>query len=84
MHATLAQDIACQEELTFDYNFERYGDKPMRCYCGSKTCRKFIGGVQDTYHESMTLVGGAASSWEQYTWEQYSWDMGAVLRMLWG
>ncbi len=34
------------EELTFDYNFERYGDKPMRCYCGSRTCRKFIGGTQ--------------------------------------
>jgi histone-lysine N-methyltransferase SETD2 len=39
-------DIANGEELTFDYNFERYGDKPMRCYCGSKRCRKFIGGTQ--------------------------------------
>lgn len=36
------------EELTFDYNFERYGDKPMRCFCGSKKCRKFIGGTQET------------------------------------
>jgi len=36
------------EELTFDYNFERYGDKPMRCFCGSKRCRKFIGGTQET------------------------------------
>lgn len=27
------------EELTFDYNFERYGDKPMRCYCSTKLCR---------------------------------------------
>jgi hypothetical protein len=40
------KDIAAQEELTFDYNFERYGDKPMRCYCGTKKCRKFIGGTQ--------------------------------------
>ena len=32
------------EELTFDYNFERYGDKPMRCYCGTKSCRKTVGG----------------------------------------
>ena len=39
-------DIANGQELTFDYNFERYGDKPMRCYCGSKRCRKFIGGTQ--------------------------------------
>jgi hypothetical protein len=40
------KDIAAQEELTFDYNFERYGDKPMRCFCGTKKCRKFIGGTQ--------------------------------------
>jgi SET domain-containing protein len=51
------QDIAKGEELTFDYNFERYGDKPMRCYCGSRNCRKSIGGTQQTYDESQ-LVGG--------------------------
>jgi hypothetical protein len=39
---------ATGEELTFDYNFERYGDKPMRCFCGSKKCRKFIGGTQES------------------------------------
>ncbi|KDD74466.1 hypothetical protein H632_c1292p0, partial [Helicosporidium sp. ATCC 50920] len=33
------------EELTFDYNFERYGDKPMRCLCGSDGCRGVIGGA---------------------------------------
>ena len=33
-------DIRAGEELTFDYNFERYGDKPMRCYCGARTCRR--------------------------------------------
>lgn len=38
--------MAVGTELTFDYNFERYGDKPMRCYCGSPNCRKFIGGAQ--------------------------------------
>ncbi len=27
------RDIAAGTELNFDYNFERYGDKPMRCYC---------------------------------------------------
>ncbi|KAF6266782.1 hypothetical protein COO60DRAFT_1265640 [Scenedesmus sp. NREL 46B-D3] len=40
--------IKAGEELTFDYNFERYGDKPMRCFCGSKKCRKFIGGTQES------------------------------------
>ncbi|MEW5316180.1 MAG: hypothetical protein WDW38_007566 [Sanguina aurantia] len=38
------KDIALGEELTFDYNFERYGDKPMKCFCASRICRKFIGG----------------------------------------
>ncbi|KAL6755278.1 hypothetical protein V8C86DRAFT_2681836 [Haematococcus lacustris] len=49
------KDIHKGEELTFDYNFERYGDKPMRCYCNSKTCRKSIGGSQQTYDESMLV-----------------------------
>lgn len=40
--------VLAGEELTFDYNFERYGDKPMRCFCGSRKCRKFIGGTQES------------------------------------
>ncbi|KAL4422425.1 hypothetical protein ABPG75_008622 [Micractinium tetrahymenae] len=40
-------DIPKGAELTFDYNFERYGDKPMKCLCGSKNCRGVIGGTQD-------------------------------------
>ncbi|KAK9845360.1 hypothetical protein WJX81_004380 [Elliptochloris bilobata] len=39
------RDIQAGEELTFDYNFERYGDKPMRCLCGARNCRGFIGGT---------------------------------------
>ena len=27
------KDIAAGEELTFDYNFERYGDKVRRPFC---------------------------------------------------
>lgn len=42
------RDVKAGEELTFDYNFERYGDKPMRCYCMSKKCRQYIGGTQET------------------------------------
>lgn len=42
----LLKDVKAGDELTFDYNFERYGDKPMRCHCGAATCRKFIGGTQ--------------------------------------
>ena len=38
-----SRDIRCGEEITFDYNFERYGDKPIRCLCGTAKCRGFIG-----------------------------------------
>lgn len=36
------KDIAKEEELTFDYQFERFGSSRQRCYCGSKNCRKFL------------------------------------------
>ncbi|CAK0751346.1 hypothetical protein CVIRNUC_002061 [Coccomyxa viridis] len=42
-----SEDIPAGVELTFDYNFERYGDKPMRCLCGAKSCRGYIGGTGD-------------------------------------
>ena len=37
------RDVAAGEELTFDYNFERYGDNPIKCYCGSSKCGGWIG-----------------------------------------
>lgn len=43
------KDIAVGEELQFDYNFERYGDKPTKCHCGAAACRGFIGGTGDRY-----------------------------------
>ncbi|GLI62407.1 hypothetical protein VaNZ11_005027 [Volvox africanus] len=50
------RDIPKETELTFDYNFERYGDKPMRCYCRSTNCRSFIGGMQDNFDVSLLPV----------------------------
>jgi len=38
------RDIKAGEELTFDYNFDRYGDKPMRCLCATPSCCGYIGG----------------------------------------
>ncbi|KAG0207260.1 histone methyltransferase set2 [Mortierella sp. GBA30] len=32
------------EELTFDYQFERYGAEAQKCYCGEPNCTGFIGG----------------------------------------
>ncbi|XP_055337814.1 histone-lysine N-methyltransferase SETD2-like [Paramacrobiotus metropolitanus] len=37
--------VSAGEEITFDYQFERYGKKAQRCYCGSPLCRGFIGSV---------------------------------------
>lgn len=31
------------EELTFDYQFQRYGKEAQRCYCESENCRGWIG-----------------------------------------
>ncbi|GBF93173.1 histone-lysine N-methyltransferase [Raphidocelis subcapitata] len=49
-------DVQAGSELTFDYNFERYGDKPMRCYCATAKCRKFIGGTQESTADVEAVV----------------------------
>ncbi|XP_065656166.1 histone-lysine N-methyltransferase SETD2 isoform X2 [Hydra vulgaris] len=35
--------IEAGEELSFDYQFQRYGEKPQICYCGAAICRGVIG-----------------------------------------
>lgn len=55
------QDIGVGEELTFDYNFERYGDKPLHCHCGSRMCRKFIGGTQVNLHLYVNVLTNSQS-----------------------
>ncbi|KAJ3050921.1 histone methyltransferase set2 [Rhizophlyctis rosea] len=47
------RDIREGEELTFDYQFQRYGDEAQPCYCGSQNCKGVIGGDQP----KMKLVG---------------------------
>ncbi|KAJ3414588.1 histone methyltransferase set2 [Chytridiales sp. JEL 0842] len=37
--------IEVDEELTFDYKFERYGSEPQQCYCESANCKGVIGGT---------------------------------------
>ncbi|BFZ54060.1 histone methyltransferase set2 [Savitreella phatthalungensis] len=36
------------EELTFDYNVDRYGGDATPCYCGEPTCLGYIGGKTQT------------------------------------
>jgi SET domain-containing protein len=38
------RDVLEGEELTFDYQFERFGSKKQRCLCGSANCCQYIGG----------------------------------------
>lgn len=36
------------EEITFDYNVDRYGAQSQPCYCGEANCIKFMGGKTQT------------------------------------
>jgi histone-lysine N-methyltransferase SETD2 len=40
------RDIAEGEELTIDYKFERFGEKPSRCFCMAGACCGWIGGAK--------------------------------------
>ena len=55
--------IAQGEELTFDYNFERYGMEAQPCYCGEPNCKGMIGGekkakIADSLDELMLMGEG--------------------------
>ncbi|KAJ3042332.1 histone methyltransferase set2 [Rhizophlyctis rosea] len=43
------QNISAGNELTFDYQFQRYGMEAQRCYCGAAKCKGFIGGEGRKY-----------------------------------
>ncbi|KAJ7146126.1 hypothetical protein C8R44DRAFT_756649 [Mycena epipterygia] len=42
------RDIQKHEELTFNYNVDRYGHQAQKCYCGEEKCVGFIGGKTQT------------------------------------
>ncbi|KAF9468312.1 hypothetical protein BDZ94DRAFT_1154403 [Collybia nuda] len=42
------RDIQQYEELTFNYNVDRYGHQAQVCYCGESNCVGFIGGKTQT------------------------------------
>lgn len=37
------RDIDKWQEISFDYQFQRFGVKKQRCYCGASNCRGFLG-----------------------------------------
>ncbi|QRW20148.1 histone-lysine N-methyltransferase SETD2 [Rhizoctonia solani] len=57
------RDIEENEELTFNYNVDRYGHDPQKCYCGEANCAGFLGGKTQTDVRANEMLGalGAAS-----------------------
>lgn len=43
------RDLQPGEEITFDYQFQRYGRKAQKCYCETPSCRGHIGGSEQTF-----------------------------------
>lgn len=62
------------EEVTFDYNVDRYGAEAQACYCGEKNCVGFLGGKTQT--ESASKVSGTLTAALGLT----SRDINAILR----
>lgn len=50
------RDIKKDEEITFNYNVDRYGHDAQTCYCGEPNCVGFIGGKTQTEVASMDDV----------------------------
>lgn len=42
------RDISGGEEVTFDYNVDRYGSQVQPCYCGANNCVGYLGGKTQT------------------------------------
>lgn len=56
------RDIVKGEELTFNYNVDRYGHDAQECLCGEPNCVGFIGGKTQTElggMDDLYLEGGA-------------------------
>lgn len=43
------RDLQPGEEITFDYQFQRYGRKAQKCYCEAPSCRGYIGANEQTF-----------------------------------
>ncbi|CAG2123464.1 unnamed protein product, partial [Medioppia subpectinata] len=38
--------VEAGEEITFDYQFQRYGKEAQKCFCDSMNCRGYIGATE--------------------------------------
>ncbi|KAH9476999.1 Histone-lysine N-methyltransferase, H3 lysine-36 specific [Psilocybe cubensis] len=49
------RDIERHEELTFNYNVDRYGHQAQECFCGEPMCVGYIGGKTQTDSDIVTM-----------------------------
>ncbi|SCV03433.1 LANO_0G04104g1_1 [Lachancea nothofagi CBS 11611] len=66
------RDILQGEEITFDYNVDRYGATAMPCYCDEPNCIGFLGGKTQTdaasllpqnYADALGVVPAVEKKW---------------------
>lgn len=53
--------IAADEEITFNYNFQRCGTDAQRCLCGAENCLQILGGAEKKTKEVGALPSACAS-----------------------
>jgi SET domain-containing protein len=60
------RDILKGEELTFNYNVDRYGNEAQPCYCGEPNCVGQLGG------KTQTDIGGMSNLYIEGEWRAYA------------
>jgi len=63
--------IAANEELTFDYQFQKVGKEQQKCYCGSEKCRGYLGVSSNNNNTNQQQSSGGAFD---HIWDDVSDD----------
>ena len=42
------KNLFAGDELTFDYQFQRFGEAAQKCFCGSDNCRGYLGATKQS------------------------------------
>ena len=58
------RDIQAGEELTFDYQFQRDGEKALPCHCGAPSCKGVLGGKGIDDDDAQAQSSEAAASYD--------------------
>ena len=64
--------ISLNEELTFDYQFQKLGKVQQKCYCGSEKCRGFLGVSTSTSAQEEESGGAFDHIWNETSDESNS------------